>query len=161
MTPVSNRPQGERHRFKKQGSLDEGCVVNDWFKRGSESAPPAKPKFGILRLIIFAMIAFWLFAKFNKPRAGVEEPAIPEDRSVQIEPRDLSVPFPGNDRPRRQGDWSLEEVETKSGTPSSTSDSEIRFDPRGTAGHEGKPAKTPTKTTEGDWSMEEVETKKQ
>jgi hypothetical protein len=128
----------------------------------------------MLRLLIFAFIAFWLFSKVINPQANDDRSAAPgsqprqqnlprydiepQTRGRQLEEVDAAPQLPETG-PRRSaetrsdaGDWSIEEVETKTGPR--RSDSETRFDPRGNANRDAEAKKT----TKGDWSIEEVET---
>ena len=137
-------------------------MSDDWFKPGKDAARAqkdtnrgAKPKFGLLRLIIFGMIAFWIFAKFFKPPAGAEGNidggALPADRGANAQPQIPERPLPGGSgRPLPGRDWRIDEVDTAGDRPTTGPRRSI---PRGDAN--GAPS---GRDDRGDWSIDEVET---
>lgn len=163
-------------------------MADDWFKPGTiptpqpePSGPPRRKGPSLVRLILFALIAFWIFAKFSAPapdapRDGAEENpaprAVPERDTTGMPPL---VPPPGVERPQSReataetrsrpmpearpssrqqedSDWSIEEVEVD--RPAPVEGSGVTFDPSSSV---NEPSDGGKKTTKGDWSLEEVE----
>jgi len=130
-------------------------VADDWFKKGSAAPPaPQKPKFGVLRLVIFAALALWVYSRFSRPPADAEGPNLPPaDRGAKTEP---ALPQPQREidrQPQRDmsnlpsRDWKVDDLDGGS-----------------EAGNEKRteaalPAKKKPREDASDWSLEEVETK--
>ena len=130
-------------------------MSDDLFKKARGPAAPAKPKIGILRLIVFAMIAFWLFGKFVKNRAEVDGPALPGNEGVQVDPQRPRDALPTSDRPLPSRDWHIDDPEG-SGSRKGADEKQQAVEPRPTTGPRRS---TETRTTDSDWSIEEVESK--
>ena len=130
-------------------------MSDDLFKKARGPAAPAKPKFGMLRLIVFAMIAFWLFGKFVKNKAEVDRPAMPGNEGAQVDPQRPGDALPENDRPLPSRDWHIDDP-IGSGNKKGADEKQQAAEPRPTTGPRRAAA---TRTTDSDWSIEEVESK--
>ena len=130
-------------------------MSDDLFKKARGPAAPAKPKIGILRLIVFAMIAFWLFGKFVKNRAEVDRAVMPSNEEAQVDPQRPRDGLPANNGPLPSRDWHIDDPKG-SGSRKEADEKQKADEPRPTTGPRRA---AETRTTDSDWSIEEVESK--